>query len=98
MPETNGNVKWRDLQDCENRFREALKDLDRQTAERLRSAHGFHTDLNHDMLTKINGLEGRVDRLESVIDQLRGARNLVYALMGTNVLLAAAAVWAMFGQ
>jgi hypothetical protein len=29
-----------------------------------------------------------VDNVESVLDQQRGARNLVYALIGTNVLLA----------
>ena len=37
-----------------------------------------------------SSLDERVDKVESVLDQQRGARNLVYALIGTNALLAIA--------
>jgi len=95
-----GFVRWQELTAMEERIRDIrdreldtirndLHELDGSTKERFQSAHVFHTSLNSDMLSRIDRLEIRVDGIESVIDQVRGARNLVYALMGTNVLLAA---------
>ena len=42
---------------------------------------------------RISGVETRVNTLESVIDQQRGARALVYALIGTNLLAVALIIW-----
>jgi hypothetical protein len=40
--------------------------------------------------------DGRIDRVESVLDQMRGAKNAVYTLIGSNVLLAAVTIYAVF--
>ena len=42
---------------------------------------------------RISGIDMRVNTLESVIDQQRGARALVYTLIGTNLLAVAAVIW-----
>ena len=62
--ETNGYIRWRDLDEREQRI-----------------------------MLKLDHLGDRVDTLEGVIDQQRGARALVYFLIGSNLLAVAAVVW-----
>ena len=40
--------------------------------------------------------ELRVDAIESFLDQLRGAKYTITALIGTNLLLAGVTIWSMF--
>ena len=90
----NGSIRWRDLTDAEQRLRaeriEALRLHQAEVRERLDKAHVYHTELAATQSAAITGLDTRVDAVESVLDQQRGARNLVYALIGTNALLAIA--------
>ena len=91
---TNGQVRWRDLTETERRLRAeyvTAHQLHEATVkERLDKAHVYHTELASTQTQAITGLDARVDNVESVLDQQRGARNLVYALIGTNALLAIA--------
>lgn len=72
MTDTNGYVRWRDL------------DAHRET-----EAHARH-QLEERMERKHDALGERVNSLESVIDQQRGAKALVYLLIGSNLLAAVA--------
>jgi hypothetical protein len=62
-----------------------LEDSIRKTLDR---AHNFHVDLSDDQNKVIDDIDKRLDTVESVLDQQRGARNLVYALIGTNTMAA----------
>jgi hypothetical protein len=99
---TNGYVKWRDLEDRDRRLTEAMdKRLERAhnyANERLDQidadivAVGAKVELTAEReVTKVHNVLGkmddRVDKVESVLDQQRGARNLVYGLIGSNLLL-----------
>lgn len=57
---------------------------------RARAEH--HESYRH-LSAKIDKLATRVGQLESVIDQQRGAKNLVYALIGSNLLLVAVSLF-----
>ena len=78
---TNGYVRWRDLDERENRVR----------TEMLAIHHAMDQNVK-ERLDKVNAcqdhLEDRLDKVESVLDQQRGARNLIVTLIGTNLLLA----------
>jgi hypothetical protein len=91
---TNGYIRWRDLSDVEARLRaERTEQLLRQEHtihERLEKAHRYHTQLADGQNMAIRSVADRVDAVESILDQQRGARNLVYALIGTNAILAIA--------
>lgn len=91
---TNGYVRWRDLTEAEQRLRAEYATAhiahEASVKERLDKAHVYHTELATTQTAAITGLDGRLDAVESVLDQQRGARNLVYALIGTNALLAVA--------
>jgi hypothetical protein len=90
----NGYVRWRDLTEREERLRrtaaEDFRHFEKGVNERLDKAHLYHTSMAETQNGSIKGLDTRVDAVESVLDQQRGARNLVYALIGTNALLAIA--------
>lgn len=96
----NGYVRWRDLDERDRRI--SLNhdaDIVRIQDEFIRGmdrAHTFHTELAGSQSQLLSKLENRVDAVESVIDQQRGARNLVYGLIGTNILLAISAFVMMF--
>ena len=66
MEEGNGYIRWRDLDDREQRI-----------------------------MRRIDGVETRVDSLEAVIDQQRGAKALVIFLIGPNLLTVAAVPWGL---
>lgn len=92
----NGYPRWRDLDERERRLREdhdgdfqRFEDSIRHTLER---AHTFHHDLAVEQGRSIEDLVKRIDAVESVLDQQRGARSLAYFLMGTNVLLAVSVI------
>ena len=97
---TNGTVRWRDLDERDQRLRSNhAQDMDKFEAsvrERLDKAHLYHTDLATTQTGAIASLAERVRSVEDVINQQRGARNLVYALIGTNLLLAVATAVALF--
>ena len=58
------------------------RDLD---AHRQQMALAMY-ELEQRMLRRMEPVERRIDSLESVIDQQRGAKALVYFLIGTNLL------------
>lgn len=93
---SNGYLRWRDLYEAEQRLRAeyiaAHQIHEANVKERLDKAHVYHTELAATQTQAISNLDTRVDAVESVLDQQRGARNLVYALIGTNVLLAVGTV------
>jgi hypothetical protein len=89
---TNGYPRWRDLDERDQRIREhhdeSIRRLEDSFTRSLDKAHQFHTDLAQKQNLSIGELLGRIDAVESVLDQQRGARNLVYGLIGSNILLA----------
>lgn len=94
--ETNGHVRWRDLDARDERLRkdydESIRRLEASVQERFDRAHKYYSDAVADQMRVIGEVDERLDRVESVLDQMRGARNLIYALMGTNVILAVVGV------
>lgn len=97
---TNGYVRWRDLDERDQRLRhEAETKADKVALDAAQQREKALAELNtrfergHEFWTASHqGLADRVDRVESVLDQQRGARNLVYALIGSNLLLVVVSV------
>ena len=89
---SNGYPRWRDYNELESRIRAerntSIAKVESQFYDSLQKAHQYHTDLANSQTESIGGLLARVDAVESVLDQQRGARNLVYGLIGSNILLA----------
>ena len=84
-PDANGNVKWRDLDAREARIIESLD-------KRLERAHVYANERLDATYDEVRSNGKRIDALESVIDQQRGARNLMFVLIGSNMLLVIIAV------
>ena len=87
---TNGNgfARYRDVEALRHDHQREFDRLEASTAERFDRAHEFYSNAHADLLAAHGQLERRVNEVEAVIDQQRGARQLVYALIGSNVLLA----------
>ena len=136
---TNGNVKWRDLEERDTRLQEKLdKRLERAhkyandrlntledaiaqivakseaiTERELSKSGGIHDSIHDDIVelsSKIDAtaerevlkfhkhlekLDVRVKHMESTLDQQRGARNLVYFLIGSNLMVVAGLIIAV---
>lgn len=64
-----------------------VKQHEASVSERFQRAHTYHTDLNENIIREVDALSDRVDRIESVLDQLRGAKNLLYFVGIGNLLI-----------
>jgi len=99
---TNGYVKWRELDERLRREADELnKRLDRAhnyANERLDTIDTDIVSLGAKLDTAVERetgkvhvslgkLDGRVDDVESSLDQMRGARALVYFLIGSNLMV-----------
>lgn len=60
------------------------RDLEHHRAEEAR----LREDLERRMTARFDGNENRLNTMESIFDQQRGARALAYILVGSNVLMA----------
>ena len=76
----------------------AIKDHEEEVRGRFSRAHDYHNDLNNDIIKEVDSLAERVDRIESILDQLRGARNLLYFVVGTNLLMFSGFLYTIFVQ
>jgi hypothetical protein len=105
----NGRPTWRDLQQSEERCREAIAAHEASVTLRLDRAHGFANDRLDSLLVKLDkakqdsdamavrelakshevhtAQERRLSEVESVLDQQRGAKALVYFLIGSNLMV-----------
>ena len=97
---SNGYVRWRDINALEGRLREEhdadLERLEGSVKERLDKAHDYHTGLAGVQTDAIDALIEWRREVDSVLNQQRGARNLAYALIGTNLLAVAAILYHLF--
>lgn len=96
ISETNGKPGWRDLHEAEARVMSALKDHQSETEGRFTRAHDYHNDLNDNLIGEIGDIRDRVDRIEAVLDQLRGAKNLLLFAVGTNLIAVVAFAYTIF--
>jgi hypothetical protein len=87
-PNGNQYARQRDIDRLRDDFARSGERAERETAERFDRAHSFYLTAHGNLATEVAKLGERVDKVESVLDQQRGARNLVYALIGSNILLA----------
>lgn len=91
LPQTNGYIRWRDLQDAETRIRAdqkcELESLSDSTTKRFESAHRYYSEAVSDQMRVIGEIDGRLDNVESVLDQQAGAWTTVKFLIGSNVAL-----------
>lgn len=71
----DGLVRWRDLDTLREREEHARYAMEVRIMARMTS---LETNAQH--------AERRVDSIESVLDQQRGAKALVYFLIGSNLL------------
>lgn len=89
----------------------ALKDHEAAMQASLTRAHGHATKRMDGIEAKSDsmavrelkksedahtGFSSRIDEIESVLDQLRGAKNAIYALIGTNVFVVAITIYTVF--
>jgi hypothetical protein len=86
----NGNLPplWRDVELLRAQHQRELERVENETNHKLDRAHDFYSSAHYDLARVVDRLGERIDQVESVLDQQRGARNLVYGLIGTNILLA----------
>lgn len=76
----DGLIRWRDLdqhREAEARAREQHRD----------SMSNSLAALDERWSIRHQALEARVNTIEAALDQQRGARALIYALVGSNALL-----------
>lgn len=88
---SNGYARWRDLNHLEERLRDDLgsecRELETSVKERFDRAHGFYSDAVGDQMKLIDTIDGRLDRVESLLDQQSGAWKLGKFLVGSNLAL-----------
>lgn len=74
----------------------AVKEHEEEVRGRFERAHGYHKGENDSIKKDLDDLCGRVDNIESILDQLRGARNLLYFVVGTNLLMFSGFLYSIF--
>lgn len=89
--QTNGYVRWRDLDEREQRIR-SYHDADIAKVEamldaKLMRGHDFFTQAIEEQKRCGDEVVKRIDAVESVLDQQRGAKALVVFLIGSNLAL-----------
>lgn len=95
----NGYVRWRDLEEHSRVAREELQEERHRLERRIEKVESVSASAGKLIESRAQhevglaraihqGQEQRLNDVEAVLDQQRGAKNLVYALIGSNVLLA----------
>jgi len=85
----NGYIRWRDLQETERRIRAdrkaELEALSASVTSRFDNAHNYYSTAVADQMKVIGEIDGRLDNVESKLDQQNGAWTVAKFLIGTNL-------------
>lgn len=84
-PHNGGYVRWADLNAHADREAQSRHDL----ADRVNSGMA---EMRVDLYGRLGKLDERTDKLESALDQLRGARVILNVIFGTSIIGALAGV------
>jgi flagellin-like hook-associated protein FlgL len=94
-PLVNGRVSSRELYAAISSLREELASAQRAQTADVRAAVAA---TEHRLSARIEGLEATVNAHDDLIQQLRGARNLLVLIFGASVLTAAIGVLTLLGH
>lgn len=85
----DGLIRWRDLDQHREAEARAIEQH-RDTVANSLSALDERWSIRH------QAIESRVNSIEAVLDQQRGAKALIYFLIGSNLLAVLAVAWGVF--